>query len=256
VKKILIKVGGTLIDSAETLASLAQQLAPFAKSERLVIVHGGGKQMTHYLNDRGVESSFVDGLRVTTPAVVDALLKVFAGTVNHQLVAALVGANISAVGISGIDAALVECEQLSANLGAVGRPVRCNESLFTALHSGSFVPTVACVGGDRQGNIYNVNADQMAVACAKGFQADLLIFMTDVAGVRDASGQTARQLTIAQMKQLIAEGVATGGMQAKLNSAIEALENGVKTVMIVPGMAPNIVADSVMQKAVGTRLVA
>jgi acetylglutamate kinase len=211
--------------------------------------------MTRFLAERNVESKFVDGLRVTTPEVLDAVLKVFAGTVNHQLVASLVAAGAPAVGITGIDACLAEAEQLRPDLGFVGKPVRSNPALLETLIGGGFLPVVACVAGDRQGRIYNVNADQMAVSCASGFQADRLLFLTDVDGVKDLSGQVIPTLSLEQSRLLIADGVATGGMQAKLNAAAEALLGGVGEVIIAPGAAPNIIARLLAGEAIGTRFV-
>jgi len=257
-RRILIKLGGTLLDdpsSRERLSGEIQEASRGTTSNNVVVVHGGGKQMTRFLTERGVESRFLNGLRVTTPEVIDAVLKVFAGTVNHQLVASLVRAGVDAVGISGIDAALVECEALGGEYGFVGKPLRSNPRLLSTLVEGGYVPVVACIGGDRQGNIYNVNADQMAVAAAAGFQADMLLFLTDVEGVRDASGNNSSQLDIAQMRALIASGVATGGMQAKLEAAILALENGVGQVVIAPGARPGVIAELLSSSPVGTRLV-
>src|SRR5262249_18507778 len=150
-------------------------VAAAREGHRVVVVHGGGKQMTRYLADRGIESRFVNGLRVTTPETVDAVLKVFAGSVNHELVAALNRAGALAVGLSGIDAGVVEPEQMDRALGAVGRVPRPNPNLLDLLPAKGFVPAVACVAGDLAGNIYNVNADQMAVACAAGFAAGALV---------------------------------------------------------------------------------
>src|SRR5438094_5227435 len=165
--KILIKLGGTLLDDAASQQRLAAQIATAcARGCETVVVHGGGKQMTRYLSDRGIESRFVDGLRVTTPETVDAVLKVLAGSVNHELVASLNRAGALAVGLSGIDAFLVEAELMDPALGAVGRVTGSNPALLHLLVSNGYVPVIACVAGDRQGRIYNVNADQMAVACA------------------------------------------------------------------------------------------
>lgn len=259
--RVLIKLGGTLLDDDASRNRLAGEIRDAAAvlGHGVVVVHGGGKQMTRFLAERGVESRFVNGLRVTTPEVIDAVLKVFAGTVNHQLVASLVRAGAGAVGISGIDAALVECEALGGEYGFVGKPLRSNPELLRVLVEGGFLPVVACIGGDRQGNIYNVNADQMAVAAAAGFQSDILLFLTDVEGVRDESGKKAEQLTIAGMRELIAGGVATGGMQAKLEAAILALENGVGQVVIAPGAREGVVAELLQTGGThgktGTRLV-
>lgn len=254
--RVLVKLGGTLLDSEETRTAMAEQLTrAFAANREMVVVHGGGKQMTRFLAERNVESQFVEGLRVTTPEVLDAVLKVFAGTVNHLLVASLVRAGTMAVGLSGIDACLAEAEQLRPELGAVGRPVRSNPAVLETLTGGGFLPVVACVAGDRQGNIYNVNADQMAVACASGYGAAKLLFLTDVDGVKGADGAVIPRLTLAESRQLIVDGVATGGMQAKLNAAADALLGGVGEVVIAPGAAAEVVARLLAGEAVGTRFV-
>jgi acetylglutamate kinase len=252
--RILIKLGGTLLDSEETRVSIARQIA--CAEGQLVVVHGGGKQMTRFLAERGVESKFINGLRVTTPEVVDALLKVFAGSVNHQLVSTLVAAGASAVGLSGIDAGLMEAEQLNPELGAVGRPVRSNPKILKLLTENAFLPVVACVAGDKRDNVYNVNADQMAVACAVGFGAEKLLFLTDVDGVRGNEGLIMSTLTLAQSRDLIAMGIATGGMQAKLNAAADALNQGVAEVIIAPGAAENVVPRLLGGENIGTKFIA
>ncbi|MBS1854130.1 MAG: acetylglutamate kinase [Acidobacteria bacterium] len=254
--KLLVKLGGTLLDAPESRAALAAQLAAArAAGHELVVVHGGGKQMTRYLTERGVESRFVNGLRVTTPETVDALLKVFAGTVNHELVAELGRAGALAVGLSGIDSFLAEAEQMDPALGAVGRVTRANPAILHLLAANGYVPVVACVAGDRQGRIFNVNADQMAVACATAFGAEQLVFLTDVEGVLDAAKQVRPVLTAAESRALIADGVATGGMQAKLNAALAALAGGVAAVRIAPGAAPGILDRVLAGEPAGTRMV-
>ncbi len=254
--KLLVKLGGTLLDEVETRRRLASEVAGVVRQgHQLVLVHGGGKQMTRFLAEQGVESRFIDGLRVTTPETIDAVLKVFAGSVNKQLVAALIEAGLPAVGLSGIDACLVEAELLRPDLGQVGRPVRANVALLDCLTDGGFLPVVACVAGDRQGRIYNVNADQMAVACASGFRADRLVFLTDVDGVLGRDKQLLPLLSLEAGETLICEGVATGGMQAKLASAGQALRDGVPQVVIAPGGVPGTLGRLVAGEAVGTRLV-
>ena len=253
--RVLVKLGGTLLDAADSRDSLAGQLAGArADGAELVVVHGGGKQMTRYLAERGIESRFVDGLRVTTPETLDAVLKVFAGSVNHELVASLNRAGALAVGLSGIDALLAEAEEMNPALGAVGRVIRSNPKILQVLVENGFVPVVACVAGDRQGRVYNVNADQMAVACATAFGVERLIFLTDVDGVLDAGRRIRRVLTAAESRDLIAGGVATGGMQAKLNAALDALAGGVARVRIAPGAAPDVVARVLAGEEIGTEM--
>jgi acetylglutamate kinase len=255
--RVLIKLGGTLLDSAEARERIAGQIAAAAERAALeiVVVHGGGKQMTRYLAERGIESRFSNGLRVTTPETLDAVLKVFAGTVNHELVASLNRAGARAVGLSGIDALLAEAEQMSPELGAVGRVVAANAGILELLAANRYLPVVACVAGDRQGRIYNVNADQMAVACASAFGAKQLIFLTDVPGVMDAGKQVLPVLTAGDSSRLISSGAATGGMQAKLEAAAAALCAGVDEVRIAPGGEDRVVARLLDGEEFGTRLV-
>ncbi len=255
--KILVKLGGTLLDDAASRDALARQIAGAGRAgARIVVVHGGGKQMTRYLAERGVESRFVDGLRVTTPEIVDAMLKVFAGTVNHELVASLNRAGSLAVGLSGIDAFLVEAEQMDPRLGAVGRVTRSNPALLEMLTGHGYLPVVACVAGDRAGAVYNVNGDQMAVACAAAFGAAQLIFLTDVEGVLDEQKKVRSTLTRGQSKALIDAGIATGGMRAKLNAALAALDGGVGQVRIAPGAAERVLERLLGGEPIGTAMVA
>ena len=254
--KLLVKLGGTLLDAAGSRGSLARQIAAARSAGyEITVVHGGGKQMTRYLAERGIQSTFVGGLRVTTPETVDAVLKVFAGSVNHELVAAINRVGALAVGISGIDAFLAEAEQLDPALGAVGRVTKSNPALLHLLTANGYVPVVACVAADRQGHVYNVNADQMAVACAAAFGVHQLIFLTDVAGVLDGARQVRPLLTAAASLDLIAQGIATGGMQAKLNAAMSALAAGVEQVRIAPGAADCVLDRILAGEDLGTRMV-
>ncbi|HYO84560.1 MAG TPA: acetylglutamate kinase, partial [Bryobacteraceae bacterium] len=147
-----------------------------------------------------------------------------------------------------------EAEPLSEELGAVGKVVRSNPEVLNVLTAAGFLPVVACVAGDRQGRIYNVNADSMAVACGTGFAAERLIFLTDVDGVRGAAGERLPTLTPAVCRQLINDGVATGGMEAKLTSAMEALAGGIGQVVIAPGAMERAAARILAGEAVGTAL--
>jgi len=256
--RILIKLGGTLLDTPESLHRLAQEIAKAAADSayQIAVVHGGGKQMTRFLAERGIESRFVNGLRVTTPEIIDAVVKVFAGSVNAQLVSAFRAAGALPVGLSGLDAGLVDAEILNPELGLVGKPVRSDTRLLELLVCHHYLPVIACVAGDTKGRIFNVNADQMAVACATSFRAEKLLFLTDVEGVRDAEGATRQVLTAAGAQELIRSGVATGGMQAKLESATSALYSGVKEVMIASGAKPGVVDMLLHDSPIGTRLIA
>ncbi len=253
--RILIKLGGTLLDAADSRERLAREITELSRRDQALVVHGGGKQMTRFLAERGIESTFINGLRVTTPGVIDAVVKVFAGSVNAQLVTAFRVAGALPVGLSGLSAGLVDAVQLSPELGQVGRPVSSDGRLLDVLVGAGYLPVVACVAGDAKGTIFNVNGDQMAVACAAGFHADKLMFLTDVEGVRDESGSIRPQLTSLEATGLIRAGTATGGMQAKLEAAIDALHQGVSQVLIAPGARPGIVSSLRAGEPIGTRIV-
>jgi acetylglutamate kinase len=255
--KVLIKLGGTLLDAAESRQRLASEIVSAVNHGlEAVVVHGGGKQMTRYLEDRGIETHFVNGLRVTTPEVLDAVVKVLAGSVNQELVSAFIAGGAPAVGLSGMDALLTEARQMSEELGWVGKPVRSDARLLNALLGAGYLPVIACVAGNRQGQFFNVNADQMAVSVAGALQAEKLLFLTDVDGVRGENNVIHSALNADQCRQLIDSGIATGGMRAKLESAVEALQTGTAEVIIAPGAAPGVIGKLLGGDPIGTRLVA
>lgn len=254
--KLLVKLGGTLLDHAETRDRLAAELSEIALQHQLVIVHGGGKQMTRYLEERGIESRFVDGLRVSDEPVIEAAVKIIAGSVNKQLVSALLAAGQPAFGLSGVDGRLTSVKQLDPKLHFVGRPMRTDGRLLDFLVTSGYLPVVACLAADERGQIYNVNADQMAVSCALGWQADTLLFLTDVEGVKDTRGQLIANLCPEEIEKLVASGVATAGMRAKLDAADSALRRGLKEIIIASGHQPAICRRALSGKASATRLYA
>jgi acetylglutamate kinase len=255
--KALIKIGGSLLDDPASRHDLARQIASLnATGVRITVVHGGGKQMTRFLEERGVKSTFVRGLRVTTDETIDAVLKVLAGSVNTQLAAALGAAGARAVGLTGIDSGIAIADQLDPELGFVGRVTSSDPALLETLTQAGYMPVVACVAGGAKGEVFNVNGDSMAVAVASAWKADRLVFLTDVPGVLDASKTILPVLAIDDCRKLIDEGVATGGMQAKLNAATDAVSHGVGEVRIVRGSDPDIVSRVFAGEDTGTRIVA
>jgi acetylglutamate kinase len=163
------------------------------------------------------------------------------------------------VGLSGLDGGILDADLLDPALGYVGKPVRSDPRLIKLLIGSGYLPAIACVGGDARGGMYNVNGDQMAAACGAAFGADKLIFLTDVDGVRGADGGIAPTLTAADALQLISNGIASGGMQAKLDASVSAVCGGVGEVLIVPGARAGIVASALAgalwDQAIGTRVV-
>lgn len=252
--KVVFKLGGTLLEDEAGRTALARQLAEVSRENELVVVHGGGKQVTQYLQERGVESRFVNGLRVSDAAVIEAVTRVIAGGVNKQLVSAIVAAGEAAVGLSGVDGPLTSATPLDPQLQFVGRPERTDGRLLDLLVNAGYLPVVACIAGDQRGHIYNVNADQMAVSCAVGWHAEKLFFLTDVAGVKGADDVVFRTLARPAVLELIRAGIAHGGMQAKLEAALTGLQSGVSEVTIAPGREANICGRLLAQEAIGTRL--
>lgn len=252
--RLVIKVGGTILENQDSCAKIARQLAEVAREHELVVVHGGGKQVTRFLEERGVTSEFVNGLRVSDEAVIDAVTQVIAGAVNKRLVAAIIAAGESAVGLSGVDGTLTVATQLNASLGFVGKPDQTDGRLLDLLVHAGYLPVVACIAGDRQGNIYNVNADQMAVSCAIGWRAERLFFLTDVDGVRGKHGQVLPSICLDEIAELTSSGVAKAGMQAKLEAAAGALRAGIMEVAIAHGREAEICRRLVAGQVVGTHL--
>lgn len=251
--KLLIKLGGTLLDKPESLKALARQLAELSARYQLVVVHGGGKQVTRFLEERGVTSSFKNGLRISDATVIDAVTKVIAGSVNKQLVSAIIAAGKPAVGLSGVDGSLTRAVVLDADLQFVGKPVETDRKLLDLLVNAGYLPVIACLAGDADGNIYNVNADGMAVSCAVDWGASKLLFITDVPGVKDQDGLVLRQLSREGMAQMIDSGVAHGGMQAKLQAAETALDAGLE-VVIASGAEPDVCVRILAGDPIGTHL--
>ena len=252
--KVLVKVGGTLLEDNHTRRCIAEQLRALREECQVTTVHGGGKQVTKYLENHDTASSFVGGLRVSDNAVIDAVVKVIAGTVNKQFVATLIAAGCPAVGLSGIDGALTKAAQLSPELGQVGDPQHSDGRLLNLLVEAGYLPVIACVAVGAAGEIFNVNADRMAVSCAAGWGADTLLFLTDVPGVKDAEGKLIPHLTRESAQELIRTGVAQGGMQAKLESANLALRNGVTDIIIASGRERDVCHRALRDAGVGTRL--
>ncbi len=251
--KIVVKIGGTLLEDPVARQRMAAMVAAEfrADNKQVLLIHGGGKQLTAYLEKTGVQSEFRNGLRVTTAEAIDGVVKVFAGTVNHNLLAAFVAEGVRAAGISGIDGACLLAEQLrdeqGRDWGFVGRIIQADSRLWQTLLDAGILPVMACLAVGADGQIYNVNADQAAVACAAAWKADRLVFLTDVDGVEDGRGQRMESLACEDIAGLIRAGTVSGGMEAKLNAIAEAARNGLHEVHICNGHL-----DGVLQRALDT----
>ena len=242
--KLVIKFAGALLEDEVTVRSLAGQIASLAKQgHEILVVHGGGRIFTTMLKRLGIESKFVAGLRVTDRETRDVAVMVFAGLLNKQLAAAISAAGQPAVGISAADAQCFRAEPLVHNdvegsLGYVGYLTAANTKLLNAFWREGIVPVAACLGIGADGELYNINADHMAAACAEYLQADQLIYLTDVEGVLDGD-KILSGVACDEIGNLVQKKTVSGGMVLKLEAAKRALEGGVSDVHIVGGTIPD-----------------
>src|SRR5438309_11590571 len=238
--KLVIKFAGALLEDKITVQLLAGQIASLAKQgHEILVVHGGGRIFTTTLKRLGIESKFVAGLRVTDRETRDVAVMVFAGLLNKQLAAAISAAGQPAVGISAADAQCFRAEPLVHNdvegsLGYVGYLTAANTKLLNAFWREGIVPVAACLGIGADGELYNINADHMAAACAEYLEADQLIYLTDVQGVLDGE-KILSGIACDDIGDLVQRKIVSGGMVLKLEAAKRALEGGVRAVHIVGG---------------------
>lgn len=226
----VIKIGGR----AQSDPALASTIAAAGTTgTRLAVVHGGGDEVTALQRALGQEPRFVDGRRATPPEELDVVRMVLSGTVNKRLVGECLAAGARAVGISGEDAGLLQCAVFGdGSLGAVGEPRHVDPSVLNVLMDGGFIPVISPLGRFADGSGCNVNGDDAASAIAAALGADELLLVADVAGVLDARGEITTHLDRSDVDAMVASGTAHGGMIAKLEAALRALEMGVRRVRI------------------------
>lgn len=244
--KFVVKLGGATLENPEILHQCAQAIAELVKDgNQVAVVHGGGVQLTRTLKQLGKQSEFVAGLRVTDAETRDAALMVLGGRVNKLLVASLGAHGQSAVGLSGGDGLIFRArkKRTAPDLGFVGEIVASDPRWLEAIWKMGAVPVISSMALGFDGQYYNVNADEMASACAAACNADALVFLTDVPGVRGADGEVLRWLSVDQIAALIKDEVISGGMLPKLSACREALLQGVKRVRILPADAASALPD-------------
>ena len=238
---VVVKFGGNAMGDEDSMASFASDMVLMKQvGIHPVVVHGGGPMINDLLARLGIESRFVRGKRVTTRETVEVVEMVLSGLVNKRIVQAINDAGGRAVGISGKDDDLMVCEADDPELGFVGRPVEMNVQIIRDLYTAGLIPVIAPVAtGMADNETFNVNGDTAAGAVAGALQADRLLLLTDVAGVKDASGAVLTQIHPDQIRALTDDGVIAGGMIPKTETALKALEDGVRAVVILDGRVPN-----------------
>ncbi len=238
--KVVVKIGGAALEDKEALQKCAKSVVQLAQDgHQVAVVHGGGTALTRTLKLLGKKSDFINGLRVTDAETRDVALMVLAGIVNKSLVAAIACAGQPAVGLCGGDGGAFRArkkQDQEHDLGYVGEICFTEPRWIRAIWSEGGIPVLSSLALGADGQYYNVNADQMAAACAVACEADALIFLTDVPGVKQADGSVMPWLTLSQMPELIRNSVVSGGMLPKLDACSHALRHGVRRVRILPAV--------------------
>ena len=247
---VVVKLGGeTLAEQHETLRGVAL----LAGEYQLVIVHGGGKRLSGWLDRLGIESRWEAGRRITDDAALEVAVAVLGGLVNQELVASLIGLGVDAVGLSGIDGGLLVAERIP-ELGRVARITDARPRVLEGLLAAGVVPVVAPLALDESGAIANVNADEVAAGLARALRARLVL-LSDTDGVRDGDGQRIARLDPARAEALIADGRISGGMIPKVRGGLSVLEAGGGEVVIADGRSPDALRRALSDPGFGTRLV-
>ncbi len=237
---VVVKIGGNAIGDEHSLASFAKDIVLMRQiGINAVVVHGGGPKINTTLERLGIESSFIKGKRVSSPEVVEIVEMVLSGHVNKRIAQAINKAGGSAIGISGKDANIMVCEMADPELGLVGIPNQVNPTVLRNLFENGLIPVIAPIGVGRDGITLNVNGDTAAGAIASALNADRLLLLTDVDGVLDNSHSLISRLTPEEVETKITSGVIQGGMIPKTETALNAVRDGVRAVVILNGKTPN-----------------
>lgn len=269
-KTVVVKYGGHAMGDPELGRAFARDIALLKQSGiNPIVVHGGGPQIATLLGKMGIESKFENGLRVTDEKTVEVVEMVLAGSINKEIVAMINAEGEWAIGLCGKDGNMVFAEKARKKVidpdsniervvdwGFVGEPVEVDRTLLDLLARSEMIPVLAPIAPGRDGNTYNINADVFAGAIAGALKAKRLLFLTDVPGVLDKNGVLFKELTVAEAKQLIADGTISGGMIPKVETCIEAIDRGVEGVVILNGKtAHSVLLELFTERGAGTLIV-
>ena len=259
-KIVVVKYGGNaMVNDKRKQQVMEDVVLLWLIGVKVVLVHGGGPEISEVMRRYGKQAEFVNGLRVTDKETVDIVQMVLAGKVNKSLVNLLEMKGGKAMGISGMDGRLIEAKMRNASLGFVGSITNVNIEPVTDLLEKGYIPVISTVGCDRDGNTYNINGDTAAACIAGALGAERLIMMTDIAGIlrdRDDPATLIRELTIRDAVKLFEQGVISGGMIPKVDCCIDAIHRGVKKVIIMDGRVPHsILMELLTDEGAGTMVV-
>ena len=259
-KVVVVKYGGNAMINQTLKEQVMEDIVLLHLiGVKIVLVHGGGPEISEMMNKLGKESTFVNGLRVTDKETVDIAQMVLAGKINKSLVNYLEIKGGKSMGVSGIDGMLIEAKMKDEKLGYVGEITNVNIGCVEDLLNNNYIPVISTIACDKEGNIYNVNADTAAARIAGALNAERLIMMTDIAGIlkdKDDPTTLIPQISVSQAKELFDEGIISGGMIPKVKCCIDAIGHGVKNVIIMDGRIPHsILMEILTDEGAGTMVV-
>lgn len=259
-KIVVVKYGGNAMINEELKDAVMGDIVLLSLiGIKVVLVHGGGPEITNMLERVGKETKFVDGLRVTDSETVEIAQMVLAGKINKNLVQHLQLKGGKAIGLCGIDGNMIEAQCMNEKLGFVGDITSINVDPITDVLEKGYIPVISTIGCDAEGNVYNINADTAASKIAGILKAESLISMTDVAGIlhdKDDPDSLISKVLVSEAPQLMAQGVISGGMIPKVECCIEAIRRGVKKVFIIDGRIPHaILIETLTDEGIGTMFV-
>ena len=260
-KIVVVKYGGNAMINQSLKSDVMQDIVLLNLiGVKVVLVHGGGPELSALLKRLGHESKFVNGLRVTDDVTAEAALMVLSGKINKKLVAKIGSFGGRAVGLSGLDSGLIKAKTMDPELGYVGDITGINAEPITDLLEKGYIPVVSTVGCDDEENIYNINADTAAAQIAAELNAESLVSMTDTPGLlrdKDDPSTLISKIDVADIPALVEEGIISGGMIPKVDGMVEAIRNGVKKVFIIDGRLPHaILVETLTDEGIGTMFVA
>ena len=259
-KIVVVKYGGNAMVNETLKQQVMEDMALlWLIGVKVVLVHGGGPEISETMKRLGKKSEFVNGLRVTDKETVDIVQMVLSGKVNKTLVNLLQMKGGHAVGLSGIDGGILEATMKDEALGYVGEITKIRTQPITDLLEKNYIPVISTIASDRQGNTFNINGDTAAACIAGALHAERLIMMTDIAGLlrdKDDPSTLIPEVTVSEAKQLFETGIISGGMIPKVDCCIEAIEKGVKNVVIMDGRVPHsILMELLTDEGAGTMVV-
>ncbi|MCL2508318.1 MAG: acetylglutamate kinase [Oscillospiraceae bacterium] len=256
-KIIVVKYGGSAMLNEELKRQVIGDIALLCLvGIRVVLIHGGGPEISEMLAKVGMESEFVDGLRVTDKETAEVVQMVLAGKINKSLVALMGTFGKNAIGLSGMDSHMIRVKAMSERLGYVGEITSINPAPIFDLLEGGYIPIISTVGCDERGETYNINADTAAAKIAAALEAESLISMTDIPGLlRDVEEETSliKRVSVDDIPELISQGVISGGMLPKIQCCVDAVKEGVRKVFIIDGRVPHsILIETLTNEGIGT----